>query len=174
MVGCMSANKDPFYVNNYQKALESNAIDLEAEGVTPEWVGERFDYVMNAFKAPDVIDRARSAFAPELYFNDTWHTHESHQELGEYLKRTGERVHSIEVKIDDVAISGTDAYVRWNMSFIIGKKDEPIKSVGMTHMRFNEQRQIMTYQDYWDGVEGFYRTLPVIGGVLKAIRKKMG
>ncbi len=60
------------------------------------------------------------------------------------------------------------------MTFIIDENDKPIKSVGMTHMRFNKKQQIMTYQDYWDGVEGFYRTLPVIGGILEAVRKKLG
>lgn len=170
----MSANKNPYYVHHYKQALLTEAIDLEESGVTPEWVGERFGYAMNAFKAPDVEKRALQAFAPELYFNDTWHTHESHKELGEYLKRTGERVHSIDIVVDDVAISKTNAYVRWNMTFIIKAGDEPIKSVGMTHMRFNEKREITTYQDYWDGVEGFYRTLPVLGGILAIIRKKLG
>ena len=174
LVGCMTASKNPFYVNNYNQALESTAIDLEEAGITADWVGERFSYVMNAFKAPDILERAKSTFAPELYFNDTWHTHESNQELGEYLQRTGERVHFIEVKIDDVVVSKTNAYVRWNMTFTIDENDKPIKSVGMTHMRFNEKQKIMTYQDYWDGVEGFYRTLPVIGGILEAVRKKLG
>ncbi|MGH1427815.1 MAG: nuclear transport factor 2 family protein [Arenicella sp.] len=174
LVGCMTTNKDPFYVNQYQDSLQKEAINLEENGITNDWVGQRFDYVMNHFKAPDVVERVNTAFAPAVYFNDTWHTHESPTSLGEYLKRTGERVHEIEVLIDDAVVSKENAYIRWNMTFTVSKGDEPIKSVGMTHLRFNQDMQIITYQDYWDGVEGFYRTLPVIGSVLGMIRKKLG
>ena len=60
------------------------------------------------------------------------------------------------------------------MSIIVDKKNKPINSVGMTHLRFDEDKKIVTYQDYWDGIEGFYRTLPIIGGILEMIRKKLG
>ena len=173
--GCISVSKESFYANQYGEAIKNEpAIDLVKENLSAEWVEKQFSGVMNQFKAEDVEERAKRIFAPNLYFNDTWHTHTNSKDLGSYLKRTGERVHFIEVLVDDVAISQSSAYVRWNMSFIINEGDEPIKSVGMTHLRFNEDKQIVTYQDYWDGVEGFYRTLPVIGGVLAAIRKRMG
>jgi len=64
--------------------------------------------------------------------------------------------------------------VRWTMSFIIDEGDTPINSVGMTHLQFNEEKKIVVYQDYWDGIEGFYRTLPVIGPALSMIRKQLG
>jgi len=103
-----------------------------------------------------------------------WHTFTDVSSLGSYLNRTGERVHFIEVLVDDVVISNENAYVRWRMSFIINEGDAPIDSVGMSHLQFNKDKKIVVYQDYWDGVEGFYRTLPAIGPVLSMIRKKMG
>lgn len=173
--GCTSMAKESYYTNQYSEALKSaSTIDLEENNVSKEWVAVQFDAVMNQFKAKDVVERSERIFASSLYFNDTWHTHTSSRELGEYLKRTGDRVHSIEVLVDDVAISKSSAYVRWNMSFVIKEGDKPINSFGMTHLSFNSEMQIVTYQDYWDGIEGFYRTLPVIGRVLSAIRKKMG
>jgi hypothetical protein len=173
--GCMSVAKEPYYVNQYGEALKTvPAIDLEEENISSEWVSNQFSSIMNQFKADDVVDRANNIFAEKMYFNDTWHTHITSEQLGDYLKRTGERVYFIQVLVDDVAISKTNAYVRWSMSFVINEGDDPIDSVGMTHLRFNKDKKIVTYQDYWDGVEGFYRTLPVIGAVLTAIRKKMG
>lgn len=168
-----SSSKSPNYVHNYKKALKNKAVDIEKAGMSAEWVGQRFGSVMNHFKSHDVMERAKIAFAADIYFNDTWHTHQTPQELGDYLKRTGEKVHKIVVLVDDVVVSQTNAYVRWNMSIIINEGDEPISSVGMTHLRFDQNRQIVIYQDYWDGIEGFYRTLPVLGGVLEAVRKKM-
>ena len=170
----MSSSNQPTYSHNYKKALQNKAIDIEKAGISAEWVGQQFDSVMNHFKSPDVVDRAIITFASEIYFNDTWHTHETPQTLGNYLKRTGEKVYDIDIQVDDVVVRETNAYVRWSMSIIVNEGDKPISSVGMTHLRFDENRQIVTYQDYWDGVEGFYRTLPIIGGALEILRKKLG
>lgn len=174
LIGYMTTVKDPTYVDNYKQALQAESIDLEAAGISSEWVGQHFSSVMNHFKSADVKERAATAFAEQIYFNDTWHTHRNPEELGDYLQRTGEKVSFIEVLVDDVVISKRNAYVRWSMSIIVDKKNKPINSVGMTHLRFDEDKKIVTYQDYWDGIEGFYRTLPIIGGILEMIRKKLG
>lgn len=177
IVGCMTtvaSVRDATYVDSYKQALQMESIDLEAASISPEWVSEHFSSIMNHFKSPDVKERTKAAFATKLYFNDTWHTHQTSDTLGDYLQRTGNKIHAITVLVDDVVISKNNAYVRWNMSIIINQGDTPIQSVGMTHLRFNEDKKIITYQDYWDGIEGFYRTLPVLGGVLEAIRVRLG
>jgi len=175
LIGCMTSSSiDSNYVNDYQKALQSKAYDIEAAGLTADEVEQQFLYVMGNMKSPDILDRVDKTFAADIYFNDTWHTCNNPEVLGGYLKRTGENVENIEVNVDDVVVSESNAYVRWHMEFKVNADDEPIKSVGMTHLRFNEQLKIITYQDYWDGIEGFYRTLPVIGSVLEAVRKRMG
>jgi hypothetical protein len=173
LTGCSTLSK-PIYFEKYQVALNSNAINLENENISKEWVAERFSGIMNQFKAVDVVERAATHFAPTLYFNDTWHTFSDSKTLGEYLKRTGERVHNIEVLVQDVVVSQQDAYVRWSMSFVINEGEESIDSYGMTHLRFDENKQIVLYQDYWDGVEGFYRTLPVVGKALAYIKSRLG
>ena len=173
LIGYTTLVKSSTYVDNYKQALQTESIDLDAAGISSQWVGEHFSSVMNHFKSPDVKERAQAAFAEKMYFNDTWHTHGDPKSLGDYLQRTGEKVNFIEVTVDDVVISKTNAYVRWNMSIIVNEKDAPINSVGMTHLRFNQDKKIITYQDYWDGIEGFYRTLPVIGGILETIRRKL-
>jgi len=175
LTACSNAEKNPVYVNDYQSALKAKtAINLQQAGVSASWVSERFSGVMNKFKADDVESRARKHFAQNLYFNDTWHTFTDVESLGSYLSRTGDRVHFIEVLVDDVVISNKNAYVRWSMSFTIDAGDAPINSVGMTHLQFNAEKKIVVYQDYWDGIEGFYRTLPAIGPVLSMIRKRLG
>ena len=173
LVGCMTTGKDSNYVDNYKQALQAESIDLEEAGISSDWVGQHFSSVMNHFKSPDVKERAKTAFAEQIYFNDTWHTLQNPKDLGDYLQRTGEKVSFIEVLVDDVVISKSNAYVRWNMSIVVNEKDKPINSVGMTHLRFNQDKKIVTYQDYWDGIEGFYRTLPIIGSILEMIRKKL-
>lgn len=174
VIGCTSIEQQPIYAKKYQKSLQNKAINLQDQGVSAAWVAERFAGVMNQFKADDITARVKSHFAPELYFNDTWHTFTNSTELANYLKRTGERVYSIEVLIDDVVISEENAYIRWRMSFMIDEGDSKIESIGMTHLRFDENRQIVLYQDYWDSVEGFYRTLPAIGPILTMIRNSLG
>ena len=44
---------------------------------------------------------------------------------------------------------------------------------GMTHLRFDGDGKITSHRDLFDAAEGFYEALPVIGGVLRAIKRRL-
>ncbi len=44
--------------------------------------------------------------------------------------------------------------------------------VGSSHLRFNADGMVEYHRDYWDASEELYEKLPVIGFVLKALKKR--
>jgi hypothetical protein len=66
-------------------------------------------------------------------------------------------------------------YLRWSMrmQFRAAGRDVDSLSVGITQLRFDEAGQIVLQQDYWDSAEGFYRHLPVVGGLIGWIGRRM-
>jgi len=44
--------------------------------------------------------------------------------------------------------------------------------VGSSHLRFNSDGLVEYHRDYWDASEELYEKLPVIGFVLKALKKR--
>ena len=132
-------------------------------------------------KLYDQLDRGyidkqiADTYAEKIYFNDTLVTIHDRQNLLKYLKHTQQQLDSIKFEVLGVHDSGKDSYVRWLMEtrFRTMGQEYDIQSIGISHLRFNEENKIIVHQDYWDSMQGFYQHLPVIGGILRWIKKNI-
>jgi hypothetical protein len=114
-------------------------------------------------------------YADNLYFNDTVATIYDRQKLLRYFQHTQQQLDGIEFEVLDVQDHGQDAFVRWKMqtSFKVLGQAHMVQSIGMSHLRFNRNNQIVLHQDYWDSLQGFYQHIPVIGGILRWIKNQL-
>lgn len=160
------------YTQAYIATLEST----ESEPVSAETV-KQFGDVFNNLQSANLARIIDQVYADSFYFNDTFRTVTDKAGLITYLEETGDAVHAIAVKIEDIAQSeqNRDVYVRWTMTMQFTVKGKLIdsQSVGVTHLRYDDNGQIIVHHDYWDGVDGFYQHLPVIGFWLRKIRDQL-
>lgn len=117
----------------------------------------------------------RQLYADELYFNDTFKTIRSLDELVPYIVETAETVTATTVEILDVVQGEEDYYIRWVMDMTFDVRGDTIisRSIGMTQVRFDDEGRIVLHQDYWDGAEAFYRHLPVVGYLIGKIQSRL-
>lgn len=134
-----------------------------------------FSSVFKDLHADNLEQNIRTAYAEELYFNDTFVTLSSRQELIEYLTKTQSKATTVKTTILDVARSEEDIYVRWllEMEFEIVGRTRFSRSIGISHIRLDEHGQIVLHQDFWDSATGFYQYVPVVGGLMSWIRGKI-
>ena len=52
-------------------------------------------------------------------------------------------------------------------------KGEPIHSVGISQVRFNENGKVVFHQDFWDSGRHIYGQIPVVGGMIGIIKDRM-
>ncbi|MDZ7789654.1 MAG: nuclear transport factor 2 family protein [Xanthomonadales bacterium] len=155
----------------YNEALESrpghsSAID---SGVAA------FQQTFADLTRDDLAERIGELYAEEFYFNDTVHIARERSELVDYMVRTGQGLEQNRVEVHKVIRDGSDVYVRWEMTFrtrALAKRIES-HSIGMTHLRFNEQGKIVLHQDFWDSGNALYAHLPVVGFFVRRARGAM-
>ena len=159
------------FTEAYHRALETypgsvSAIDAGLE---------RFMDVYGDLTHAEIGDRVTRLYADPVYFNDSLKTFQTRAPLVEYMKATGSMLEQSTVEVDQVLRDGNDVFVRWTMEFTASAMGREIKSesVGMTHLRFDEQGRVVLHQDFWDSAAGLYRNLPVVGYVLKQVDKRM-
>lgn len=176
LAGCASA-PEPYAVRYHQALDEAGASDTKRQAQSQAGPTQlrAFTSLFTNLQKPDLRERIAGVYAAQLYFNDTVHTLTSRDEVVAYLQETAERADLIEVRIDDTVMNGRDAYVRWTMRtvFTVSGKEKDIVTVGMTHLRFDEQGLVILHQDFWDSTEGLYRHMPVVGGVINWIGTKL-
>lgn len=114
----------------------------------------------------------RETYADPVFFYDTLKVIESVPELEHYFVETARNTESVQARIEDVARSGPDYYVRWTMDIQMKKfrRGQTLRSVGMTHLRFNPEGKIILHHDYWDSTSGFFEHVPGLGFVIRRIK----
>jgi hypothetical protein len=111
-------------------------------------------------------------YGEPLYFSDTLLTTEDREAALRHLRRMRESTGALEVRVLDTQIDGEDAYLVWQMIAEFEPVARPVTSntVGVTHLRFDDDGRIILHQDFWDSAEGFYRHVPVLGFMIDTIR----
>lgn len=124
----------------------------------------------------NVTGNASQVYAEKTYFNDTLKTLRSAEAIESYLIETAELLHSGTVEYKDTVRSEDGSYyVRWEMVYE-GKKlagGEPIRTIGMSQLRFDDEGRVVLHQDFWDSTRGIFEHIPVVGGQVRFIKKRL-
>lgn len=172
-IGCLArgGTVDNFQEEDYEAAMTRFAgSDQAIEDGIEAFIGGYGDLAH-----PDLRERVAALYAPELYFNDTIHTINSRDKLVDYLGRTGDNLSESQVEVKQVLRDGNDVFVRWSMEFKAraAGKDIHSRSIGMTHLRFDEQGQVILHQDFWDSGHALYAHLPFVGFFVRRAHDRM-
>jgi len=173
----MKETPDP--VTSYQDALartDPEKIGTVATGSPEERAAlGRFVELFGNLTAETVRARAKSVYAPDAYFNDTLKTLIGAEAIEAHLVRSAEAAEEVTVDVVDVAQSGANYYLRWVMDvrFKSLKKGEVVRSIGVSHIRFNREGQVVLHQDYWDATTGLFEHIPVVGRVLRTVKNRL-
>lgn len=175
---CAQPNRSSQLVESYQQELTKTAEPRPPQAGSPEEKAalDRFTTFLKNIGNKDYVQaNTATTYAPEAYLNDTLVTRRGVSEIEAYFLKTAESLTDAEVTIDDVARTGTDHYIRWTMVMQAKPlaKGTPVHSVGISQVRFDQQGRVTLHQDFWDSGDHFFGKLPVAGGVIGFIRKRL-
>ena len=164
-------------VKDYRQALREAGENGPAPGTGEESAAiQRFtDFLKNVGDVNYLKENTDKAYAKNAYLDDTIVTHYGHDEIQAYFLQTAQTMTSFEVNILDTARSGTDHYIRWEMIFAAPKlaDGEPIHSIGVSQVRFDNEGKVAFHQDFWDSGKNIYAQIPMVGGLIDLIRNRM-
>ncbi len=71
-------------------------------------------------------------------------------------------------------VDGPQAFLTWEFRFRFKRFDTTTMQAvrGASHVVFNEQGLVTMHRDYWDAAEELYEKLPVLGGVMRWLKKR--
>lgn len=65
------------------------------------------------------------------------------------------------------------AYVKWDFMFTFkGEKKEECFE-GVSRLTLNAQGRVISHTDYWDAAENIYEHLPLLGALLRFVKRKI-
>lgn len=179
---CAAPNTSAENVALYRSSMEKvGSSGLEAGGPGEEDALKRFSsFLQGIGDVKYVHENTLKVYSSDAYLDDTLAVHHGAAEIEAYFIKTSETMtdyHMTDYHVTDyhVARSGNDYYVRWTMKFaapaLSGGK--PVTSVGISQIRFNREGKVAFHQDFWDSGKNFYAHLPVIGGAVGYVSKRL-
>lgn len=65
------------------------------------------------------------------------------------------------------------AYVKWEFLFSFKNENEQEMFEGVSRLVMNEEGRVEEHIDYWDAAENMYEKMPIIGWILRTIKRKI-
>jgi hypothetical protein len=176
MTGCTLKSKTvtPDGSRNASIVQETEQVSLLLPGSAAEAGAlQRFSDFYADYSVEAIKKGVRGLYADNAWFGDPFHIVEGIDDIEHYFIVMAEPVESCTFTVDSMQRSGIDYYARWTMVLDSkAVKGEPIKTIGISHVRFNADGKIIFQQDYWDTSAMFDR-LPVVGYWTRLVKSRI-
>lgn len=69
---------------------------------------------------------------------------------------------------------GDDCFITWDFYFYLGNYRRGVeqKIAGATHLVFDAEGRVLVHRDYWDAAEELYEKLPLVGGLMRWLKRR--
>jgi steroid Delta-isomerase len=75
--------------------------------------------------------------------------------------------------VRDVIVQGDQAFLAWDFRFRMRRFDRTEQCIrGASHLRFGVDGRITEHRDYWDAAEELYEKLPVLGALMRWLKRR--
>lgn len=129
--------------------------------------------LMDHFEEMDLktVDDLDAVYAPGVLFQDPVHKIEGREGLKRYFLALNKNL--VEGKFDFTSVDVMDGrcFMQWVMRVRLKRPKKTIVLHGLTLLEYGEL--ITFHRDYFDLGEMVYEHVPILGGILRRIKKKL-
>ena len=117
-----------------------------------------------------------ACFTPDATFKDPFNAVKGIDKIRLVFEDMFKTIGQPDFKVHDSAWSAENegqAYMRWTFKYRVQGKGALLSVDGASWMVFGIDGRVVSHVDHWDAAQGLYEHLPVIGWVLRSIRKRV-
>jgi hypothetical protein len=75
--------------------------------------------------------------------------------------------------VHDIVVQGDQCVLTWDFRFRFRRFDRALQTVrGATHLRLDATGLVTEHRDYWDAAEELYEKLPLVGGLMRWLKRR--
>lgn len=135
------------------------------------------DELVNFFESvsPESISRIADLYAADARFKDPFNEVQGVPAIERIFRHMFTQVDGPRFVVTERIAQGDAAMLAWRFEFgvRVGKTVRPQVVHGVTHFKFGPDGKVTLHRDYWDTGEELYMKLPVLGGLLRALRRRL-
>ena len=124
--------------------------------------------------SPQDVARLDELYAPDAYFKDPFNEVRGVPAIARIFGHMFEQVDAPRFHVRETVAQGDAALLVWDFDFGFRRplRPGPCRIHGCTHVRFAADGRIAWHRDYWDAAEELYEKLPLIGALMRWLRRR--
>ena len=124
--------------------------------------------------APASLDRLEAIYAPGAYFKDPFNEVRGIADIRQIFSHMYEALEQPRFVVTGCIVDGAQCFLTWDFNFRFKSYDRlTMQTVrGGSHLKFNADGLLDSHRDYWDAAEELYEKLPLVGGLMRWLKKR--
>jgi steroid Delta-isomerase len=120
---------------------------------------------------PETLARDAEFYARDAQFKDPFNDVRGRAAIRRVFEHMFETTEAPRFRIVSRLAGEREAFVTWIFTFRALRRDFAVR--GATHLLFDGRGRVAVHRDYWDAAEELYARLPVVGALLRALRRRL-
>jgi steroid Delta-isomerase len=121
----------------------------------------------------DSLSSLERFYAPEVRFKDPFNEVQGTAEVRRIFTHMFDNLHEPRFVVHEVVAQGTQAFLVWDFLFRMKRLSTAEQCIrGSSHLRLDGDGRITWHRDYWDAAEELYEKLPLVGGLMRWLKKR--
>ena len=141
-------------------------------------MSERLDLLVAYFESitEAKLPQLRNFYAPDAYFKDPFNEVRDVASIEHIFAEMYVSLHEPRSVVHSKVEQGDQAFLTWDFNFRIKKHKPHVAQTirGSSHLKFDEQGRVCYHRDYWDAAEELYEKLPIVGVLMRILKKRVG
>lgn len=110
-------------------------------------------------------------YADHIVFQDPIHEIRGIQNLKAYFAKLNDNLIEGSFQFTEESVVNNKAYLCWEMNVQLKRPKKSITASGISVLTLEEK--IIHQRDYFDAGEMFYENVPLLGGIIRSLKKKI-
>ena len=122
------------------------------------------------------LPQLRNFYAPDAYFKDPFNEVRDVASIEHIFAEMFVSLLEPRFVVHSKVEQGDQAFLTWDFNFRIKKYKPHVAQTirGSSHLKFDEQGRVCYHRDYWDAAEELYEKLPIVGVLMRFLKKRVG
>ena len=120
--------------------------------------------------APDTLDQLSGLYAADARFKDPFNDVVGIAAITGIFRHMFTTVEAPRFEVTTRLLTGREAMLGWD--FHLRLRGRPVVIRGVTHHSFDTDGLVCLHRDYWDAAEELYEKLPVVGALMRWLKRR--
>jgi steroid Delta-isomerase len=136
----------------------------------------RIQRVVDFFETltPQAVMDLGLLYTPDAYFKDPFNEVRGIEQVQRIFSHMYVALHEPHFIVTQTILQGDECFIVWDFKFRFKRFDTlSLQTVrGCSHLKFSSDERISFHRDYWDAAEELYEKLPVVGGLMRWLKRR--